>query len=551
MLKKIIIAILLSAISHIQIFSEEIDFYSDIPDAELTQKLIKQMSNQELLGQVLMYSYEGDRVSGENLYWVRDKNLGAIKMFGWNATSSYNMVNTITRLQKEAYQLKFKIPLLVATDQEGGWVQHIRGNTTQTPGNLSLGATNNLIDSYTTGKLIGNELRALGINMNFAPTVDVYRNKDADVIGPRAFSSDPIETANLALAFYKGMDETRVITTAKHFPGHGNTNKDSHGTLPIIKSTIEDLYANDLIPYELLFNENIPAVMMGHLAFPNINKEIIPASLSPSFVTELLKEKMNFKGVAITDDLFMHGARVNGLSFAGESKLALLAGNDLLLVSKTARQHQLIWDELLYLMGEDKVLKDRIADAASRVISMKLKYLKDDNRVPLYPDYKSLESIPLSGTKEFVQSQAGRSITIVKNEKIPYINSDDDSILLISNYNRFMNIGKEFYPEAKRTWITNPETFSNVPQTANYFDTVVFCLTSKTNLRVLKSLENYKGNLIVLSFLTPVYIDTLPWVKTFVAAYGQSEESMRAAFSVLKGFTNAPGTFPLDLEKME
>lgn len=551
MSKNLLIIFILFNISINLLVSKELDFYTDIPNDQLTDLLIEQMTNEELLGQVLMFSYDGDKVSAQNLYWIRDKGLGAVKIFGWNASNLYNMVRTISRLQKEANEHRFKIPLLIATDQEGGWVQHIRGNTSTTSGNLSLGATGNLIDSFQTGKLIGNELRALGINMNFAPTVDIYQNKKADVIGPRAFSSDPVKSANLAVAFYKGLDITRVITTAKHFPGHGNTDKDSHGTLPIIKSTLEELYKTDLIPYELLFKEKVPAVMMGHLGFPNITKNIEAASLSKEFVTDLLKAEMGFEGVAITDDLFMHGARVDGLTYADECKLALLAGNDLLLVSKTAKQHQIIWNKLLTDMKTESILKNRVTDAAKRVLKLKLEYLKGEDRVPLYPETKNIALLPNEGTPEFIQSQAARSITIVKDKNYPYTNENNESILLISSYSRFMVIGKEFYPAAKRTWITNPETFKNVSNTAGYFDTVIFCLANRSDLSVLKTLKDYKGKLIVLSFLTPVYLDEVPWVETFIAAYGQGNESMRASFSTLKGFTVANGEFPLNFEDME
>lgn len=532
-------------------FSEQVDFYSNLPDKELAEQIVEQMTNAELLGQVLMFSYEGDKISTENLFWVRDKGLGAIKIFGWNANSLYNLVRTINRLQKEAYNHRFKIPLLIATDQEGGWVQHIRGNMSQTPGNLSLGATGNTIDSFNTGILIGNELRRIGINMNFAPTVDIYLNMHADVIGPRAFSSDPVKTANLAVAFYKGLDSTRVITTAKHFPGHGNTDKDSHGTLPIIKSSLEDLYKSDLIPYELLFKESIPAVMMGHLGFPNITTKTEAASLSKEFVSELLKKEMKFNGVVITDDLFMHGARVDGLTYADECELALQAGNDILLVSKTRVQHKIIWNKILNDMNNEPKLTNRIKNAVTRVLKLKLKYLKTEDRVPLYPTAKNISTIPLEGTDDFIQSQAARSITIVKDKDYPFTNNEKESILLISNYTRFMNIGKEFYPEAKRTWITKPETFKNVADTAEYFDTVIFGLANKSNLNVLKTLQNYKGRLIVLSFLTPVYLDEVPWVETTIAGYGQGDETMRAAFSVLKGFTPGNGIFPLNFEEMD
>lgn len=550
MLKRVILlTLVLFFIS--KLFSKDINFYSDIPDNELQDLIINEMNDEELLGQVLMFSYEGDRVSKENLYWVRDKELGSIKIFGWNANNLYNMVNTISHLQDEAKKKRFQIPLLIATDQEGGWVRHIKGTTSSTAGNLSLGATGNLIDSYKTGVVIGNELKSLGVNMNFAPTVDVYRNKNADVIGPRAFSSDPVETGNLAMAFYKGMDSTRVITTAKHFPGHGNTDKDSHGTLPIIKSSLEDLYKTDLVPYEMLFKDDLPAVMMGHLGFPNITKNIEAASLSAEFVTKLLKEDMGFKGIAITDDLFMHGARVDGLTYADECKLALLAGNDVLLVSKTPKQHKIIWEKLLREMKTEEELKSRIKDAASRVLKIKLKYLKGDNIVPLNPTYKDLESIPHPGTQKFLQSQAARSITIINDKEIPFTNPKKESVLLVSGYTRFMNIGKEFFPEAKRTWITNNSAIKKLASTANYFDTVIISLVNKSNLKALKTLKDYKGRLIVLSYLTPVYLEEVPWVTTSIAAYGHGEESMRASFSVLKGDIEAYGTFPLDLELME
>ncbi len=125
--------------------------------------------------------------------------------------------------------------------------------------------------------------------MNFAPTVDVYANPDAHVIGPRAFSSDPVLTGILGIAYFKGMVEAGVIPTAKHFPGHGNADIDSHGALPILYDSLETLWKRDLVPYRLLISENIPAILSGHLSFPRITGNKQPSSLSPFFGIELLR----------------------------------------------------------------------------------------------------------------------------------------------------------------------------------------------------------------------------------------------------------------------
>jgi beta-N-acetylhexosaminidase len=534
---------------NMNLYSEPINFYSDIPDEELIRLIIPNMTNQELLGQVLMFSYDGDVVSNENLYWVRDNNLGAIKIFGWNARNLYNLTLTIATLQKHAQNHRFKIPLLVATDQEGGWVRHVRGNTSITPGNLSLGASGTIYDSYITGKIIGEELKLLGINMNFAPTVDVYRNTGATVIGPRAFSSDPVLTANLAVAYYKGLESQGIIATAKHFPGHGNTNKDSHGILPIIYDSLEDLYRNDLVPYELLIKEDLPAVMMGHLSFPKITGKTEAASLSYDFVTKLLKDEMGFKGITITDDLFMHGARVKGLSYAQECKLALLAGNDVILVSQTKEQHKVIWNTLLQNMDENENLKLRIIDAATRILRVKLKYLKGDNAVPLYPSKENIEKLNKEDTQYFIQSQAARSIHVLKNDQIPI--NKESKILFLGNNWSFFNIGKTFFNNSGYYYINSTDDINKLEHVIINYNYVIYGLFNLKTSSYLALLEKHRNKLIVMSYLTPVYLKRFPWIQSSILAFSNTNESILASFSVLTGDIKARGNMPLNFDIME
>jgi beta-N-acetylhexosaminidase len=233
------------------------DFWSDLPRQELVDKLVEEMGDDELLVQVFMLGYIGVRPSADILRWIGTRNLGGVKVFSRNVSTLSELAESIQSMQAAASEGPLRIPLLVSTDQEGGWIRHIKGETSVTPGNIALGATGLPQDALLTGYYIGLELRTLGVNMNFAPTIDVYTNPSATVIGPRAFSSDPVSTALLALAYYQGLSRTGVIATAKHFPGHGQADKDSHGALPVVDLTLEELWSRELVPYRVLISEGV------------------------------------------------------------------------------------------------------------------------------------------------------------------------------------------------------------------------------------------------------------------------------------------------------
>lgn len=170
-----------------------------------------------------MFGWAGAEPSDLLNSWVIDRGLGSVKVFGWNTDDIRLVAKSVKTLQKEAASRRFRIPLFVATDQEGGWIRHVKGETSDTPGNMAIGASGYAFDAYYSGFYINREIRALGINMNFAPTVDLYTNLDSSVIGPRSFGSDPVTVGILGEAFAAGSMDAGVIPTAKHFPGHGDT----------------------------------------------------------------------------------------------------------------------------------------------------------------------------------------------------------------------------------------------------------------------------------------------------------------------------------------
>ena len=528
-------------------------FKSNLPNEQLVEELINRMDNQALLGQVLMLGYTGEIANDTILHWIRDNKIGGIKVFGWNANDLEVLSDTIATMQKAAFSTPLEIPLIIATDQEGGWVRHVKGDTSITPGNLALGADGLPNDAYQTGFYIGEELKALGINMNFAPTVDVYLNPLADVIGPRAFSNDPVQTGLLGTAFFKGMDDAGVISTAKHYPGHGNAEEDSHGTLPVIQSDKEFLEKNDLVPYKMMIAQGLPAIMAGHLAYPQITGDYTPASLSPVFLKDILREELGYTGLVITDDLVMQGAHDGDSSMPEVCEQAIRAGSDFLLISRNPDLHERIWVYLKDLITEDPDFKELVKQAAVRVLSTKTRYLKRENSVPFFPEYKNGDSsIPAEGSGDFFFNQAVRSTTLIKKKMIPL--AEDKKILIAGIFNDFRRQGRNFFPDAQTMLI--PYSFDtdekwdiidSLTERSKDYDAIVFSLSRYQDLRILKELENLSDKIIILSSLTPVYLDKIPWVKDAVAVYGTGWESFAAGFGAIRGDFTPAGHLPIPL----
>ena len=536
--------------------SETPHFTDNLPPQQLAESLVDAMTNAEALGQVLMFGYPGTSADENLLRWTGKGTLGSVKIFGWNAVNLKILARTIGEYQNAALNTRLGIPLLIATDQEGGWVRHIKGNTSLTPGNMALGADKLPYDAWETGLLLGKELSQVGVNMNFAPTIDLFINPNDDVIGPRAFMANPEWTGILGLSFFKGQDEAGVISSAKHFPGHGDTNVDSHGTLPIIQADMDTLWNRDLIPYKTMIAGGVPAIMVGHLAFPSITGDEIPASLSPQMLTGLLKNTMGFKGVIITDDLFMGGARTDGASLPEVCYRALKAGADLLLVSQGPSNQRDIQRRLLARMDNDVDFNARVRDAAQHVVALKAEYLKRPDGVPFKPDAENLQ-IPAEGAAEFFLEQAARSITLIRDKHFPIPPEEAGRVLLAGNYQDFFDEGLRRYPGAQEHWI-HYSTSENVLKTegrellrnAGNFDTVVFLLSDEETGVILNELKPLAEKVVVLSVLSPSPLDNLTWVATSLAAYGTGPESFRSAFAALAGDFVPEGKLPIPLEPL-
>ena len=539
---------------------QDITFWSDYPSEILAQALVQRMSDSELLAQIFMFGWAGQEPSALLNQWVLDRGLGSVKVFGWNTDDINLVAKSITALQEKAQSRPFQIPLYVATDQEGGWIRHVKGETSETPGNLAIGAGGYPVDAWYSGFYIARELRALGINMNFAPTVDLYTNHDSSVIGPRSFSENALHTGVLGAAFSAGSLAAGVIPTAKHYPGHGDTGDDSHGRLPVIDIDRDTLMNRELIPFKYLIEEKIPAVMSGHLSFPQIVENGEPASLSKTFLTGILRQELGYEGLIITDDMMMNGATNWAGTLSSAFRQAIEAGNDIIISSTTAQLNEALWTSNLKLMSTSAEFKARVVDAAHRVILSKLEYFKGENPVPLYPKVEEIsQHIPDPEGQEFFLAQACRSITLYKGDLFP-LSADSPEVtskgmLLVgqSQFPEFFQEGKRRYPNAdtmkfnynmgpnERAWMSN-----NLVSLASKYSTVVICVADAASARVAESLKKQGVSVVVVSVLAPVpAMDLAQWADTVLMAYSYSPYSFNAVFGALAGEFSVRGVFPL------
>lgn len=529
-----------------------VNFWSRMANDELAAKITDEMTDSELLSQTFMFGWAGAEPPELLYQWV-ERGLGSVKVFGWNTDDIYLVAKSITGLQTQAAEGRFQIPLFVATDQEGGWIRHVKGDTSITPGNMAIGAGGYPSDSWYTAYYISREIKTLGINMNFAPTVDLFTDHDSSIIGTRSFGDDPDKTGILGAAFVSGSEAAGVLATAKHFPGHGDTSLDSHGKLPVINIDFDTFKNRELTPYLYLIKENVPAVMSGHLSFPLIETSGAPASLSYYFLTDLLRNQLGYKGLIITDDMMMVGATVYAGTMSNAFKMALEAGNDIILSSTTAKLNEALWLKNLELMTTDSTFRERVKDAARRVIKAKLDYFKSGNAAPLYPDSDAIDShIPDRDGEKFFLEQACRSVTVEKQGSLPLKADKAGRVLLMGSLTSFFKAGKQRYPDAGEfhyTYETGPNetqwVLDNLPGVANGYDTVIICVSSENHVKIANYFKGSGKRVIVLCNMTPTLTEKLQWADSILLGYSwRCDYSLKAMLAAVNGEYVPQGTKP-------
>jgi beta-N-acetylhexosaminidase len=306
------------------------------------------------------------------------------------------------------------------------------------------------------------------------------------------------------------------------------------------------LWDRELLPYRLLAREGIPAIMSGHLAFPNTEAGEAPASLSPWFISGLLRERIAFKGLIITDDLLMNGATAFAGSLSQTAKKALLAGNDIIMLSKTPNLYDPVWTYLVDSMKAEPEFRERVRDACRRILAAKLEHLRGEKKVPYVPDLSKIrEGLGDPESAAFFLDLAARSVTIVKGESLfPLSPEKAGRVLLTGNFTDFFNAGRKAYPGAASYWYSSSQNAAELAGYARNADTVIFCLSDRAGLRFLSQLRQLNKTVIVFSVLSPVYLEEVTWADAALAVYSYAPESFIAGFSAMLGRIPAGGKLP-------
>ncbi len=429
------------------------------------ENILKRLSLREKIGQMLMFDFRKWQNSDEDKQsdytvmsdevkgMIQRNKLGNVILFAENFEST----EQITRLN-HAFQscIENDIPMLIGVDQEGGRVVRM-SNGCSLPGNMAVAATDSAEHAYTAGLITGKELAAVGINVDFAPSVDINNNPNNPVINVRSFSSDQNLTAKYGTAMAKGLQDAGVAATVKHFPGHGNASVDSHIGLPCIDVTYDELMNFEIVPFKDAIDNGCKMVMCGHIQFPNIEptmlmskqdkKEIpISATLSKRFLTDILRDELGFKGVLITDSMQMQGVSSHvGSELA--NILAINAGVDILLMCTALRSLKdepklvALIDNIVAAVEDGRIPMSRIDESVMRVLTLKKELgLFDAPAVDV--DTAVSNALSVVGCEENRTAErliAAEGVTVLNNNGVLPITTEGKKTLLFAGYANKVN----------------------------------------------------------------------------------------------------------------
>ncbi|MEQ4205297.1 glycoside hydrolase family 3 protein [Actinopolymorpha sp. B17G11] len=346
-------------------------------------QVVRRMSLEEKVGQLLVthvYGATADTPDARNTSTygvatpaeiVAKYHLGGICYFTWsgNISEPRQVAGLSNGLQRAAVESGAGVPLLISTDQEQGTIVRVGPPATQFPGNMALGASRDAAAAREAAAITGKELAALGINQDYAPVADVNVDPANPVIGVRSFGADPTLARTLTAAQVKGYErDAGIIATAKHFPGHGDTELDSHTEIPVIRHTKEQWEQIDAPPFEAAIEAGIGSIMTGHLVFPELDPSEDPATLSYPIMTGILREQLGYDGVVCTDSLGMQGVRDK----YGDDRVVVLAVNagvDMLLRPPA---FDLAHQALLEAVRAQEISRRRLDEAVTRILRLKL-----------------------------------------------------------------------------------------------------------------------------------------------------------------------------------
>ncbi|MGE7761559.1 beta-N-acetylhexosaminidase [Peribacillus sp. NPDC097895] len=341
------------------------------------EKMIENMTLEEKIGQLMVVGFKGTEKSNDITELIEQKHIGGVIYFDRNMKSPKQVAKLSNSLQQTANQSSQSLPLMVAVDQEGGDIIRMRERVSPLPAQKDMGEQASVEDMYNVAKLNGTELSSMGININFAPVLDLSKTDK------RSLGKDPEKVYQYGKKALQGLNDASVTGALKHFPGNGRSEIDPHVETSSVEANQLDLENSDIYPFKKIISEMENPnffVMVTHIKYPAYDKEK-PASLSKVIIEDLLRGKLKYEGLVITDDLEM-GAVNKYFSYEDMGKEAILAGADLLLVCHEYTHELEVYNGLLEAVKAGEVPMERINESVKRVLTYKVYNLKQEKVDP-------------------------------------------------------------------------------------------------------------------------------------------------------------------------
>lgn len=532
------------------------------PESKWVKETLASMTLEEKAGQLVIPNANGFDSSDSSMSYIRLKRLveeykvGGFVFFKGRLPEKTVLMNRLQELSK--------LPLLMGSDFEHGVGMRVDEGT-DFPSLMALGAADDSLLAYEMGAIIGRESRMIGIHQNYAPVVDVNNNPDNPIINTRSVGEDPELVSRIASALMRGMQDSRMIATIKHFPGHGNTSQDSHNETALIASSKFDFNKTELYPFRNLISEGALSVMVGHIRIPKVYTSGVPATLSSEITTGLLKNELQFKGLVVTDAMNMHAiSKVYPDSLS--TLMALKAGNDLILFPANPESAV---TSIVNSVRAGLISEERLNESVTKLLRVKEWAGLAENR--LIPNGEILHSVKSSYAEKISAQIAKKSITLAKDKKknIPLkLDNKHKYIHLIVTEGRMDKGG--YFDSLLRTALPKIKTVEINKFTLKRDLNKIFAEIRKHQtvvISVYNSISSFKGtrsfdpriekmarkinalkkNKILLSHADPYITDLFPSAGTYMLNYGHSEASEMALFKALIGSNQITGKLPVSI----
>lgn len=517
---------------------------------------IERLSLEEKIGQLIVFGFDALEVNEHAINLIKKYKAGNVILFARNIDSPEQLFKLNQNLQKLALET-YNIPLFICIDQEGGMVTRIKKGATYFPGAMTLTASNNSKNSYLSGKIMGRELEALGINMNLAPSLDVNNNPNNPVIGVRSFSDDFNLVSNFGVENIKGLQES-VIATAKHFPGHGDTSVDSHLDLPKIEKDLESLEKLELVPFKKAIDNGVKAIMSSHINFPAITEDGLPTTLSYNCLTGLLRKKLGFEGLIITDCMQMKAIQTYFTTKKG-TLMALKAGADLVCISHSSNLQIEALEYIKDAVNNQEISIEIINDRVKRVLGFK----ESNIHLNIYKSYQDIkEIVENQASKDFALTVVREALTLVKGQRVDI---SKKTLLLASepisttiadeddgSYSIIKSVNKEL-PTIDTQEVTvslSDNEINDIIKQAKKYEQVVFCSYNaniyKNQLELIKKLSE-TVDLHVITMRNPYDSYFVKDIKNLVLLYEYTPNSIKVLIEYLRNDLDPKGVYPVKL----